>query len=178
MHSVSRILLLAFSVILLAGCGSDDRELREWVAQVKQRSPEPIEPIPPMRVPEEFEYAAHDLRDPFVRSRPRSEDAVAGTGDGVRPDPERRREYLEGYPLDTLAMVGTIELEGNVFGLISDGDGVVHRVREGNYLGQNHGRIHRIHEDRVELVELIPDGAEGWMEREAQIALNEADSRG
>lgn len=173
MNPLIRIGIVFACVLILAACGRDTRDLEQWVAQVQQRPAEPIEPIPPMKEPEPMIYAAHDVRDPFARGRARTdEERIAAGVDGVRPDPDRRREYLEDYPLDTLNMVGTIEMDAQVWALLSDREGVVHRVREGNYIGQNHGRVHQIRADRVELVELIPDG-EGWMEREAQIALVE-----
>ncbi len=170
-----RIILVFLAGLALVGCGRSDADLRQWIAQIKARPAEPIEPIPTMRSPEPMVYAAHELRDPFQRARPRPDVVAAGSGDGIRPDADRRREYLEGFPLDTLGMVGTIELEQQVYALIADREGVVHRVREGNYLGQNHGRIERVLGDRIELVELISDGSDGWMERQAQIAL--ADQR-
>lgn len=172
MSVATRILILVACLVILTACGRDSRDLQQWVAQTKQRPAEPIEPIPPIRVPEPMIYAAHDLRDPFSRARAQPEERIGAGIEGVRPDPDRRREYLEGFPLDTLTMVGTIEMDRQVWALLSDREGVVHRVREGNYIGQNHGRIHQVRTDRVELVELIPDG-DGWMERETQIALAE-----
>lgn len=165
-------MILAFT-LLIAGCERGTRDLDRWVADVRQRPADPIEPIPAMRTPDIAAYEAFDLRDPFTRARAQPEEGMLA-GDGIRPDLDRRREYLEGFPLDTLAMVGTIIMEDTSWALISDNENVVHRIREGNYMGQNHGRVHRVLPDRVELVELVPDGATGWLEREAQIALAES----
>jgi len=120
-------------------------------------------------------YNAYELRDPFLRgqSQPEDTEAIAETS-GPRPDPNRRRQYLERFPLDSLDMVGTIELDDQSFGLVSDVEGTIHRVREGNYMGQNHGRILRVTPVAIELMELVPDGAGGWMEREARMTLAEA----
>lgn len=96
------------------------------------------------------------------------------TGDGVRPDPDRPREFLESFPLDTLTMVGTLDMEGVAYALIRDNENVVHRVSEGNYMGSNHGRVVRVRSDRVELVELYEDARGVWMERRAQIVLPES----
>ena len=70
-------------------------------------------------------------------------------------------------------MSGTLGGSNAMEGLVRDPDGVVHRVRVGNYLGQNYGRVIAVEEDRIELVELVPNGAGGWMERQATIALGE-----
>src|SRR5690606_8103366 len=128
----------------------------------------PLDPLPVMKQFETFEYAAQGLRDPF--SAPIA--TRDGSGAGPRPDPDRRKEVLEAFPLDSLNMVGTMDSGQGVVGLIMAPDRVTHRVRPNNYLGQNEGRITGVFEDRIELVELLPDGAGGWQERQASIALD------
>jgi len=152
----------------LAACTPGMDDLRAYIDEVKQRPGPPLDPLPVMRQFETFEYAAQDLRDPF--SNPR-EASVAG--EGPRPDPDRRRELLESFPLDGLDMVGTLGEGAEMVALILDPDLVVHRVKVGNYMGQNEGRIVGIADDRVELIELVPDVAEGWVERQATVALDE-----
>ncbi|MEM7054230.1 MAG: pilus assembly protein PilP [Pseudomonadota bacterium] len=172
------LLVLALTVLLLTGCGRDRSDLEQWVAETLQRPPEPIEPIPTVRTPDVIAYEAGNLPDPFL-SNMRDPDGQAEQGlaggpqTGPRPDLNRRREFLEQYPLDTLAMVGSIEISDTAFALVSDFDGTIHRVQAGNYMGQNHGRILNISESSIELLELVPDGTSGWMEREAQIALSD-----
>lgn len=162
--------------LLLTACAGDKGDLEQWVQETLDRPPGPVEPLPEITTPEPVVYDAYEMRDPFMRAQP---EAAAQTGStGPRPDPDRRREYLERFPLDALEMVGTIEIEDRMFGLIEDVDGTIHRVREGNYLGQNHGRILRVTPVAIELMELVPDGTDGWMEREARIALAEEDQQG
>jgi len=168
----NHIIAVSAAMLLLAGCGGGRQDLEQWVASVKARPPAEVEPIPSIRTSEPVVYDAYDLRDPFSRGGPVG-DGSAGAGSGPQPDPDRRREFLEQYPLDALEMVGTIEINDRTFGLIQDVEGTIHRVREGNYLGQNHGRILRVTPVAIELMELVPDGADGWMEREARIALPE-----
>jgi len=171
------VFLAAMMPLLLAGCGGNQDDLRQWVQQTLARPPGQIEPIPEIRTPVPVIYEAHALRDPFLRAMPQDNDQT-DVASGPRPDPERRREYLERFPLDALDMVGTIAIGGDSFGLVEDVDGTIHRVSEGNYLGQNHGRIVRVTPVAIELVELVPNGAEGWMEREARIALDENSEQG
>ena len=164
------VLLALASAGLLAGCAPGMSDLQSWVADVKARPPKPLDPLPVMRQFETFEYAAQNLRDPF--SNPVAEqEAVADSG--LRPDPTRRKEPLEVYPLDSLDMVGTLGSGADIVALLMDPDRVVHKVTIGQYLGQSDGRIDGIHEDRIELTELVPDGAGGWMERKAQVALDD-----
>ena len=154
----------------LAGCTSDTKEIEEWVAEVKARPAPPLDPLPVMKQFETFEYSAEGLRDPFAVPSPDRD-----SGSGLRPDPNRRKEALEAFPLDGLNMVGTIGGGGSLVGLVLAPDRVTYRVRPGNYLGQNDGRITAVYEDRIEIVELVPDGAGGWLERQAKIALDDND---
>lgn len=176
MSLVMRILPLLLPALLLVGCAKGTDDLRDWVSEIRQREPEPIDPIPPIRTPEIVAYDAMDLRDPFQGTRRQSEEdeeVASEEGGGLRPDPDRRKEYLEGFPLDTLSMVGTIELEGVEYALIQDNENVVHRVREGNYMGQNHGLVTDVRSDQVEVRELVQDGRGGWTERRVRVAMAE-----
>lgn len=167
--------LMAACTVLLAACGGDKSDLELYMKQVKSRPPEAIDPIPPVKSADSFTYEAHGLRDPFRFEEAQVEDIEEGPSDGgPRPDLNRRKEYLEGFPLDTLKMVGTLS-QGEVdWALIQDLDGLVHRVTEGNYMGQSHGRVVRVAADRVELSELVPDGNGGWLQRDAAISVTES----
>jgi type IV pilus assembly protein PilP len=161
-------LLLATVVVSLSACTRGSRDLEAWVAEVKARPAPPLDPLPVMKQFETFEYAAQNLRDPF--SEP---NADQDGENGLRPDPNRRKEVLEAFPLDSLDMVGTIGSGATVIGLVMGPDRVTYRVRPGNYMGLSDGRITAVFEDRIEMVELVPDGAGGWLERQAKIALED-----
>ena len=161
--------------LALGGCvrgiGSTPGEapnLHEWVANVKARPAPPLDPLPVMQQFETFEYAAQDLRDPF--SAVFGDD---GSGSGPRPDSNRRKQILEQFPLDSLDMVGTLHARGGVVALVMAPDKVTYRVAPGAYVGQNDGRVTGVQEDRIDLVELVPDGAGGWLERPASVALED-----
>lgn len=170
-----RLPLLAMAALLLSGCANDQSDLERFVAAEKAKKPGPIEPLPQIRPYDTFIYQAHDIRSPFV---PDTESAAAGRdigsgsgGGGIQPNLNRNKEYLEQFPLDALAMVGTIEAGGARYALVADADGAVHRVQPGNYLGQNHGKIIGIGETQITVTEIIPDGLGGWMERQAALSL-------
>ena len=91
----------------------------------------------------------------------------------MRPDQKRNREFLEQFSLDTLKMVGTLRLGGSIYGLVQTKDGLVHRVSAGNYIGQAEGKITDISPSKISVVEIVPDGLGGYMERPAALALNE-----
>jgi type IV pilus assembly protein PilP len=173
--NTARLALLAASATVLAGCvrgvtstPGDAPNLQEWVANVKARPAPPLEPLPVMQQFETFEYAAQDMRDPFSTAFGRDEG-----GSGPRPDSNRRKQALEQFPLDSLDMVGTLHTGAAMVALVMAPDKVTYRVTPGSYLGQNDGRVTSVHEDRIELVELVPDGAGGWLERPATIALED-----
>ena len=145
------------------------RETRENTKPIKVK---PIEPLPPVG---SFLFNPEGLRDPFSpieKSIDNMADQVIATN-GVQPDFNRHKEELESYSLDTLRMVGTIKMSDTLWSLIKANDGTIHRVSVGNYLGRNHGRILRILQDRVELMEIVPDQPGTWREHQTSIALSE-----
>ena len=107
----------------LAGCGGGGADLDAFIKQVKAAPGGRVEPLPVIQPYEAFTYADQNLRSPFVPS--------IAVGNGVRPDANRQREYLEQFSLDTLKMVGTLNLGGNHYGLVLAKDGRVHRVITG-----------------------------------------------
>ena len=159
----------AAALLLLAACVPSTDDLQATIDEIKGRKGVPVEPLPPMKEYQPYPYTAYNLRDPFADI---SSDSDEGGGDS--PDADRAKELLEGFPLDALDMVGTMGSGDGMVVLIKDPDGVVHRVGVGNYMGQNEGRISAIFEDHVDLVELVPNGNGGWMERPASIALDES----
>ena len=162
------LIALLTSVVLVAGCSRGMSDLDAYIAEVKARPGGRIEPLPEITVYETVAYERVGARSPFVPDTP-----AARPENGVRPDADRRREHLEGYPLDTLRMVGTLHLGGQHFGLVQTTDRLIHRVVVGNYLGQNDGRIVSISDSAIHLVEIIPDGLGGYTERAASISLGE-----
>jgi type IV pilus assembly protein PilP len=167
------VLMMLAATLALAACGGNQDDLDRYIADVKAKPAAPIPPIPTVRTYTPYDYEGLEGRDPFRRSTSEGADEVAAqsTSDGPRPDFQRTREYLERFELDTMIMVGTFSKETSNWALIRDPDGVVHRVSVGNYLGKNHGKVGLIDQDEVQLSEFIPDGAGGWIVREAAMAL-------
>jgi len=156
----------------LTGCSGDMDDLDSYINEVKARPGGRIDPLPEITPYEVFTYVAdtEGLRSPFV---PDSPQAAAGPTGGARPDLERSREFLEQFPLDTLNMVGTLEIGNATFGLVQTNDGLIHRVSPGNYVGQNDGRITAVTESEIQVVEIISDGIGGYLERDAAIGLSD-----
>jgi type IV pilus assembly protein PilP len=167
--------LLSLTALVTACGGGETQDLREYTEQVRARQNTRVEPLPEFKPYETFLYQASELRSPFHPGNGGApEDILAESSDnGVRPDSNRPREALEAFPLDSLRMVGTLDQDGESWALVRANDGTIHRVQPGNHLGQNHGRIVNITEYEIELVEIVPDGLGGWMERQASLALSE-----
>lgn len=168
-------LVTTVAVLALAGCSrgvtstpGEAPNLETWIAEIKARPAPPLDPLPVMQQFETFEYAAHGLRDPFSNAF-----TDRSNGNGPRPDSDRRKQTLEQFPLDSLDMVGTLGGGAGIVALVMAPDKVTYRVRAGAYMGQSDGRVTGVAEDRIELVELVPDGAGGWLERPATVALED-----
>ncbi len=176
-----RILALSIAGLLgLAGCSSDISDLENFVQTERTRKRPPIPPPPEIKQHETFEYLPAGRRDPFfddTRRRPRQV-AVrkrGKKGGGPRPDETRPREALEAFPLDSLRMVGVLEQNGIKWALVRDSNGAIHRVKAGNYMGQNHGKIILITDTEIKLREIVPTGlgTDEYDERPASISLSE-----
>ena len=170
-----RVLLVLVAATTLAGCsGGVDRELRNYVEDVLARKAKPLprpDP-PPTYVVYTYKGEGRDPFEPFYKPA-EQEEKVNDPNDPNRPVEGRLREELEQFPLDSMSMVGTLEQDESVWGILITRDGTVYRVQVGNYLGQNYGKIIAILEDRIELEERAQDGQGKWHLREASIALAE-----
>jgi len=165
-----------FTASGLVGCVNDDvSDLRQYVKEVKARPKGTIQPLPEMKVVEPFIFNPEGLRDPFravEKSKEEGSQDIA-LGSGIRPDATRRKEELEAYSLDTLRMVGTLTMDDGLWALVKASDGTIHRVQTGNYMGRNYGEIIRILDDRIEMMEIVPDKPGSWREQQASLALAE-----
>lgn len=172
--------IMILPVILLAlgslgGCssGANLGELDARLEEIKARPRGRIEPPPEFKPVASYSYSAHQLRSPFS---PPVEQKLLVVPDGrkVEPDMGRPKEYLERFSLDALKMVGTIARPGEPLqALIADPSGAVTRVRPGSYMGKNFGRVKDVSEAKVSLVEVVPDGRDGWVERASNVSITE-----
>ena len=174
------LLTVALLPIFLAGCVSSDMsDLRSQVEDILARPGGRIEPLPEIKPYEAYAYQSGQAegRDPFQLFYQKADTEIADAKDtGLTAEMEkeikhRNREELESYELDSLRMVGTLEDQSTQWGIVRDPGGTVHRVKVGNYLGRNIGKILNIYEDRIELREIIRNADGRWEERQAAIAL-------
>ncbi|ATJ84152.1 pilus assembly protein PilP [Halomonas beimenensis] len=173
MRNWLRIGALLPLALLLGACRDNDldsldRELAELRADPGELT---LEPLPPMPVYRSVDYRHADQRSPFQARLPESRELPVGDTD-LAPDQTRPKEPLEAYNLDQLDLVGTLTVGGQPSALIKAPDGNVHRLRVGDRMGTDFGRIVGITEASVQLVEIVPTGRGGWIERSTLLSLD------
>jgi len=157
----------------LVGCGGerDFSDLDTYLDEVRLESPSPVDAVPTLAPHPVFSYRAALLRGPFSAPASAGEEGwVRGEPRG-EPDRQRPRQYLERFSIEQFEMVGTMVGASGAYALLR-GAGAVHRLKVGDYLGRNEGRVVSVSESRVEVVELVPDGQGAWLERPRSLSLN------
>lgn len=173
MGNVIKAAVLTLFSAVLVGCGGDESfgDLQQFMTEVDARPKQRIEPLPPFKQIAPFAYQASNQRSPFDPPVVVKRVERGQGGPQVVPDFNRVKQYLEQYTVKRLTMVGTLAQHGSMFALIKDADGGVHRVQRGDYLGTDHGQIVIIDEGELELIEIVPDGTGGWVERARTVSL-------
>jgi type IV pilus assembly protein PilP len=166
-------IVILLGCLALTGCsGEQHSDLREFVKDSDNLPRGRIPPLPEAKPYEAFTYNAFDLIDPF-KPRKIEPPKAAGAGGGIQPDFNRPREPLEAFPLENLKMVGTLQNQKAMYALVKTPDNNLFRVRAGNYLGQNFGRITGISESTIELKEIIQDSGGSWEEKDQTLQLQD-----
>lgn len=169
MKNLFRWTLPVAALFLVSGCGGNLDELDRWMAETRSQDHGAIEPLPAVKPYVPFTYNAAVKRAPFdipVRS-----DSLVVSGSEVGPpDANRPREPLENFSFETLRFVGVWAQDGRLWALVSDGE-IVHRVREGNYMGRNDGRIVEATSEYLSVIEKVANGSGGWVERPRTLRL-------
>ncbi|AXI04490.1 pilus assembly protein PilP [Aquirhabdus parva] len=171
--------ILIFGGVLLVGmlstgCSSRVDGVAMEMQKIHNEPTLPITPAPVFLPVPTFTYAAQGFRSPFI-ALSLAEEMKVMAGRHVMPDLSRPLQFLEQFPLENLRMRGTIHNQkGPLYGLIEDPQGGVLRVQVGNYLGKNYGRIVGITPTQVNLVEIVPDGKDGFVERPRSLIMVDA----
>jgi type IV pilus assembly protein PilP len=175
MSARSRLgVLLVVSSALLGACACDQDELQQWMEQQKREVKPNVEPL---SAPKKFNpqpYAALGAVEPFSTQKL----TVALKQEARQPNSllaaeiNRRKEPLEAYPVDSMAMVGSVSRNGRPYALLKV-DNLLYQVKPGDYLGQNYGKITKISETDVAYREIVQDAAGEWIERNSALQLQE-----
>jgi type IV pilus assembly protein PilP len=167
------LMLGIFAAVALAGCSASFDDVESQMEAIRAKPRGRVEPPPEFTPMPTYTYAAHQLRSPFAPPTA-ADEVIQGNGTKVEPDFTRPQEYLERFNLEALRLRGTLQRpEGPLYALIEDANGGVQRVKVGNYIGKNQGKIVEISPTQVSVVEIVPDGREGWVERPRSLTLSE-----
>ena len=160
---------------LLAGCGNEEfGDLKEELKDITKDMRGKVAPLPVVKPYEPVPYEAESLADPFGPTKIEIATSASGAAGNskLKPDENRPKEPLEAFPLESLRMVGTLTQNKETFALVR-ADASLYRVKKGNYLGQNDGKITEITPSKISLIEIVPDGLGGYIERPASLALTD-----
>ena len=171
-------LLLSCSLIasvFLAGCDNngDFRDLSRYMDEIRAKPKGSIEPLPKFNPYEAFTYAASGERSPFEKPIKVEVVRKQKVHSDISPDMDRVKQFLEGFSFDNFAMVGTLSDDRGFYALIS-ADGNVYKVEVGDYLGRNHGRVIGITDTEIQVIEIVRNGPDSWVERPRTLALTES----
>ncbi len=169
---------LVLCVSMLLGClGAEQEDLQRWMTEQRNT----IRPnVPPLAVPTRFTpapYTQEAAMEPYNIQKltlALKRDASQATSNAglISPELSRRKEPLEAFPLDTMALVGSLTPSGKPVALVKV-DALLYQVKVGNYLGQNYGKVTQVSETEVLLREIVQDAAGEWIERPASLQLQE-----
>lgn len=164
---------VAFSVMLLgvmSGCTDRVSLAEQEMAKIRSLPAKPIEPPPTPKVIEDYDYAANNVRSPFVPQSLLDLQARIANTPSVRPDDNRIKDELENFELSELVYRGKVVApNGNEYGLVQARDGIVRDVQVGDYMGKNHGRIVEITSTQINLIEIVEDAKLGYVEKSANL---------
>ena len=162
------------AVAALAACSGEQEELAQWMDQQRRE----VKPnVSKIEAPKKFNpqaYLALSSVEPFsaqklsvaLKQQERQPNSLLAS------EINRRREPLESYPLDSMTMVGSVVRTGRPYALLRV-DNLLYQVKQGDYLGQNYGKITKISETELSLREIVQDAAGEWIERSSALQLQE-----
>jgi type IV pilus assembly protein PilP len=158
----------------MAGCGGEQQELAQWMDQQRREVKPNVQPLSPPKKFVPQPYASLSGVEPFSNQKL----TVALKQEARQPNSllaaeiNRRKEPLEAYPIDSMSMVGSVIKNGRPYALLRV-DNLLYQVKQGDYLGQNYGKIMKISETDVSLREIVQDAAGEWIERNSALQLQE-----
>ncbi|OUY06574.1 pilus assembly protein PilP [Acinetobacter populi] len=165
------VFLFGFVALVLAGCESRTENAMLKMQEIRNQPPLPVEPPPTFTPVPSYSYSSFQLKSPFVPTSIANELKVM-SGKRVYPNLSRPLQPLESYALEELFMKGTMRgASGKIIALVRTPDGEIEQVQKGSYMGKNHGRIVGITPNEISLIEVVPDGQDGFIERPRNLVL-------
>jgi len=167
-------LSMALAGLVSACADGEHGDLQEFVKNAGAGMQGKVDPLPEIRPLQQFVYQAFEIPDPFSASKNKQDNSSQNE---LKPDLKRQKEILENYALENLSMVGTLQRGQQIYALIRTPDNTVHRVKNGNYLGNNFGLITTISEENITLKEMIQESGQAWVEQVGTLRLQSQESK-
>jgi type IV pilus assembly protein PilP len=158
----------------LVGCSGSQDELQQWIEQQRREAKPNVSPLSPPKKFNPQAYLAGNAVEPFstqkltvaIKQEARQSNSL------LAAEINRRKEPLEAYPIDSMSMVGSVTKQGRPYALLKV-DNLLYQVKQGDYLGQNYGKITKISETDISFREIVQDAAGEWIERTSSLQLQE-----
>lgn len=179
MYDFRVFILIPVIVLGLSGCGSDEPEdVREWMrtnsANLKGKIPDlpQIKPLPAVA------YEPGDLASPFVPEKLVGAELKA-LSKNFDSDHRLKQSNPDAYPLarvplENIRMIGTLTVGKDTVAVVTSDRDAPRRIKIGDYVGQNFGRVTAIHpasdqgEGEIEITEMVLEKG-SWVERANRI---------
>ena len=172
-----RFLIILIMTLPLFSCvevNLDD--LSGFVAETKAKMYPVDDSVPTLKKIDALVFTQKDARNPFTKPQPETIAPVENAPKSCpQPNLNRKKQALEMYSLANLTMRGTLLVEQQRWGLVQVTNGELYKVKSGYYLGLNHGRVLKITDNKIDLLELAADQDGCWQERITQITLRQSE---
>lgn len=172
---VLKVAVLSASVALVGCIGEESRydKADRAINDIRSAPPLPVPPPPVFPPIPSYSYSSFSMKSPFISTSLANELRVMA-GRRVYPNLSRTKQPLEAFPIEELVMKGTMYRSGvGTVALIQSKDGEITPVQRGNYLGENHGRVTDITSNQITVMEIVPDGQDGYIERPRTLVLRD-----
>jgi type IV pilus assembly protein PilP len=167
-----RVVFVAIALLLMSCEKASHDDIHVFIETNKERPAGKIKPLKRYPPYKPYSYSVQQLRSPFDVPYDIEKKVLIATSN-VKPDADRQKQRLEGFEMSSLSMVGTVKQGDTLWALIRDPEGSIERVKAGYYLGKNNGKIVGIVDQTIDVVEIVPNGSEGWLERPNVISMKE-----
>lgn len=173
---MKRLILIAMCGAVGACSSGEHEDLKRWMAESTKDMRGNIPKLPEVLPYQPVPYNVEALLDPFKASKiePESKSRQgAGRSGAFQPDfeaRELRNSILEKYPIESLKMIGYLNVNKQPMAVVQVED-KVKQIKVGDYIGLDFGMVTKISDKDVELRELIQDSAGDWSERKSSLYL-------
>ncbi|PSV56279.1 pilus assembly protein PilP [Photobacterium sp. GB-3] len=168
---MKKVVWLLPIVIGLVGCQANDDSVAEFIATTHNEAKARVKPLPEPFVFEAEKFVMTSKRVPFVKPIPEQLLAKKETGECWQPQLYRQLSKLENFALEKLSMKGAIGNKKQLWGLVFTPEGDLMKIKPGQYIGLNRGKVLTVSDKVIEIEETLPDGKGCWLKRPTKLAL-------